>query len=425
MATRVVIGAQWGDEGKGKIIDILAARSDVVVRSQGGNNAGHTVEDAGEVYRLRLIPSGILYPETLNVVGSGTVIDPKGMLEEIDALQKRGIPCDNLRLDPRAHVVMPWHFALDSYSEDALGENKIGTTRNGIGPCYMDKVDRIGIRICDIIHADRFREKIFAVGEYKNKIITKVYDKPPLDLEAVAQEYIPYGQQIAKYVEDISVLVYEAYQQEKTILMEGAQGTLLDVDMGTYPFVTSSNPTAAGACTGAGIGPTLIDDVIGVAKAYTTRVGEGFFPTMMTGELAETLREKGHEFGTVTGRPRRVGWFDSVVLRHSVRVNGITSLVINKLDTLSGFDTLKICTAYEMADGRVTENFPACLEELEGCTPIYEEVPGFAEDISVCTSYDDLPEACKNYINRIEVLCGCPITIIGNGPARSQVLFRG
>lgn len=342
MSANIVIGTQWGDEGKGKVIDILASRADVVVRSQGGNNAGHTVASNGETYKLHLIPSGILYKNTLCLIGAGVVLDPKDLLGEIDDLSKRGISFDNLKIDPRAHIIMPWHIALDGLSEKFRGNKDIGTTHRGIGPTYMDKYERCGLRFYDLVHPDIFREKAKSVGELKNAIITKVYGGEAIDLDAVIEEYIGYGQRLAKYMDDVSVLTYEAKKAGKTILFEGAQATLLDIDFGTYPYVTSSHPLSAGVCTGTGVGPMTIDAIYGVAKAYTTRVGKGPFPTELNDETGDYIRNKGGEFGTITGRPRRTGWFDSVIVRHAVRVNGLSSLVINKLDTLAGLDTLKV-----------------------------------------------------------------------------------
>ena len=424
MPTKVVVGIQWGDEGKGKTIDILAEKSDVVVRSQGGNNAGHTVAVGDEVYKLHLIPSGILYKHTLNLIGAGTVIDPKSILGEIDGLSGRGVSCDSLRIDARAHVIMPWHLELDALSEEARGDANLGTTRRGIGPCYMDKSERSGVRMGDLVDPKRLREKALVAGSLKNDIIVKLYGKEALDLEAIINEYEAYGQRLAKYVADVSVLTYNACREGKQVLFEGAQGTLLDLDMGTYPFVTSSHPIAAGVCIGTGIGPGLINDVIGVAKAYTTRVGTGPFPTELMDSFGDNLREKGHEFGTTTGRPRRVGWFDSVVIRHSVRINGLTELCINKLDTLSGLGDLKVCTAYKKPDGTVINDFPPSIEELAECSPVYETVPGFDEDITGVKSYDELPQACKNYIEYLEKICECRISMVGIGPARNQLLMR-
>lgn len=424
MSASIVVGTQWGDEGKGKIIDIIASRADVVVRSQGGNNAGHTVVNNGQTYKLHLIPSGILYKNTLCLIGAGVVLDPKDFTGELNELSSRGISFDNLKIDPRAHVTMPWHIALDGLSEKFRGNADIGTTKRGIGPAYMDKYERCGIRVYDLVHPEIFAEKARSTGKLKNKIITEVYGGEPIDIEAVIKEYTEYGKQIAKFVDDVSVIVCNANKEGKTIMFEGAQATLLDIDFGTYPYVTSSHPLSAGVCVGTGVGPMMISDIIGVAKAYTTRVGKGPFPTELNDEIGDTIRNKGGEFGTTTGRPRRTGWFDAVIVRHSVRVNGLSKLAINKLDTLSGLGDLKVCVAYEKPDGSVINNFPPTLEELKDCKPVYETLKGFDDDISGCKSYDELPDACKTYIERLEVLCGCKIAMIGNGPDRTQILER-
>jgi adenylosuccinate synthase len=424
MPANIVVGTQWGDEGKGKIIDIIASRADVVVRSQGGNNAGHTVVNDGQTYKLHLIPSGILYKNTACLIGAGVVLDPKDFLSEIDDLSSRGISFDNLKIDPRAHVVMPWHITLDGLSEKFRGNSDIGTTKRGIGPCYMDKYERCGIRVYDLVHPEVFAEKVRMTGKLKNKIITEVYGGEPHDIEAIIKEYTEYGKRLAKYVDDVSVIVYEAAKANKTIMFEGAQATLLDIDFGTYPYVTSSHPLSAGVCVGTGVGPMIISNIIGVAKAYTTRVGKGPFPTELNDEIGETIRNKGGEFGTTTGRPRRTGWFDAVIVRHSVRVNGLSSLAINKLDTLGGIGDLKVCVAYKKPDGTVIENFPAALEELADCVPVYETLKGFDDDISSCRSFDELPEACKKYIERLEELCDCHISMVGVGPDREQIIER-
>lgn len=424
MPANIVVGTQWGDEGKGKIIDILASRADVVVRSQGGNNAGHTVVNNGETYKLHLIPSGILYSDKLCLIGAGVVLDPKDFTGELKSLHERGIKTDNLKIDPRAHVVMPWHIILDGLSEKFRGNSDIGTTKRGIGPAYMDKYERCGIRVYDLVHPDVFAEKARSTGMLKNKIITEVYGGEAVDIDAVIAEYTKYGKQLLKYVDDVSVLTYEAHKAGKTIMFEGAQATLLDIDFGTYPYVTSSHPLSAGVCVGTGAGPGIISNVIGVAKAYTTRVGKGPFPTELDDEIGDKIRNVGGEFGTTTGRPRRTGWFDAVIVRHSVRVNGLDGLAINKLDTLSGLGTLKICIGYKKPDGTVTENFPPALEELAGCEPIYEEAEGFNEDISACRTFEELPEVCQKYILRLEELCGCHIAMIGVGPDRSQIIER-
>lgn len=424
MPANIVVGTQWGDEGKGKIIDIIASRADVVVRSQGGNNAGHTVVNDGQTYKLHLIPSGILYKNTACLIGAGVVLDPKDFLSEIDDLSSRGISFDNLKIDPRAHVVMPWHITLDGLSEKFRGNSDIGTTKRGIGPCYMDKYERCGIRVYDLVHPEVFAEKVRMTGKLKNKIITEVYGGEPHDIEAIIKEYTEYNKRLAKYVDDVSVIVYEAAKANKTIMFEGAQATLLDIDFGTYPYVTSSHPLSAGVCVGTGVGPMIISNIIGVAKAYTTRVGKGPFPTELNDEIGETIRNKGGEFGTTTGRPRRTGWFDAVIVRHSVRVNGLSSLAINKLDTLGGIGDLKVCVAYKKPDGTVIENFPAALEELADCVPVYETLKGFDDDVSSCRSFDELPEACKKYIERLEELCDCHISMVGVGPDREQIIER-
>lgn len=424
MPANIVIGTQWGDEGKGKVIDIMASRAEVVVRSQGGNNAGHTVVSGGEVYKLHLVPSGILYPNTQCLIGAGVVLDPKDFIGELDEMESRGISTANLKIDPRAHVVMPWHITLDGLSEAFRGGSDIGTTKRGIGPTYMDKYERSGIRVCDLVNPAIFAEKAKSAGLLKNKIITDVYGGEAHDLDAVIAEYTAYGERLRPYVADVSVLTYEAYKAGKTILFEGAQATLLDIDFGTYPYVTSSHPVSAGVCVGTGVGPRMIDNIIGVAKAYTTRVGKGPFPTELFDEIGNEIREKGGEFGTTTGRPRRTGWFDAVIVRHSVRVNGLDGLAINKLDTLSGLGTLKVCVGYTKPDGTTLRDFPSSLEELAECAPIYEEIEGFNEDISGCRTFEELPEACQKYILRLEELCECKVAMVGVGPARDQMIER-
>ncbi|MBR6616662.1 MAG: adenylosuccinate synthase [Oscillospiraceae bacterium] len=424
MPANIVIGTQWGDEGKGKVIDIMASRAEVVVRSQGGNNAGHTVVSGGQVYKLHLVPSGILYPDTQCLIGAGVVLDPKDFIGELDEMEKRGVSTANLKIDPRAHVVMPWHITLDGLSEEFRGGSDIGTTKRGIGPTYMDKYERCGIRICDLVNPAVFAEKARATGNLKNKIITAVYGGQAHDLDAVIAEYTAYGERLRPYVADVSVLTYEAYKAGKTILFEGAQATLLDIDFGTYPYVTSSHPVSAGVCVGTGVGPRMIDNIIGVAKAYTTRVGKGPFPTELFDEIGDTIRENGGEYGTTTGRPRRTGWFDAVIVRHSVRVNGLDGLAINKLDTLCGLGTLKVCVGYVKPDGTKLHDFPSSLEELAECAPIYEEIEGFDEDITGCRKFEELPRACQAYIERLEELCECRIAMVGVGPDRDQMIER-
>ena len=427
MSSSVIVGTQWGDEGKGKIIDIMAAKADLVVRSSGGNNAGHTVVHDNNVYKLHLLPSGILYPETLCLIGSGVVVDPKVLLEEITEMKKRGITCDNLRIDARADIIMPWHRELDKLEEEFKSKQtgiNVGTTGRGIGPCYADKDDRISIRMYDLVHPECLKKLVKNTGELKNLIIEKVYGGKPMDLDAIFEEYKAYGEQLAQYVTDGSVLTFDMYKEGKNVLFEGAQATLLDIDFGTYPFVTSSHPIAGGACVGTGVGPKMIDEVIGVGKSYTTRVGNGPFPTELNDELGDLIRNRGGEFGVTTGRPRRTGWFDAVIMRHAVRVNGLTAIAINKFDTLAGIGNLKVCTAYKKSDGTILKDFPVTLEELADCSPVYEEIEGYDGDLSKCKTYDELPEKCKAYISRLEELCGCPITIIGVGPGRDQVIFR-
>lgn len=423
MSAIALVGAQWGDEGKGKTIDILAAEADMVVRGQGGSNAGHTVVVGDVTYKLHLIPSGILYPATVNVIGNGTVVSPKVLLREIDELSARGVTFDNLRIDARAHVIMPYHITLDELSEQARGKADIGTTKNGIGPCYMDKAERSGIRMRDLIDPAIFREKLAFNIEQKNRIIERVYGGKPLDFEAVYSEYLGYADKLRRYVCDTSVLVYDAIKAGKNVLFEGAQGALLDLDLGTYPYVTSSHPTAGGFCVGSGVGPTLIKDVLGVGKAYTTRVGKGPFPTELDDETGERIRSVGAEYGATTGRPRRCGWLDLLILKFAVRVNGLTALAVNKLDTLTGIDPLRVCVAYEKNGERI-ENFPTDIADLEGCRPIYIDLPGWTEDISRAKSFADLPKNARSYIETVEKLIDCPITMVGVGPDREQNLKR-
>lgn len=427
MASSVIVGTQWGDEGKGKIIDIMAGKADLVVRSSGGNNAGHTVVHGDEVYKLHLLPSGILYPETTCLIGSGVVIDPAVLLEEIDNMNKRGITCDNLKIDARADIIMPWHKELDKLQEEFKAKQtgvNVGTTGRGIGPCYTDKDERIGIRMYDLVHPECLKKLVKNTGELKKLIIERVYGGKLKDLDAIFEEYKAYGERLAKYMADGSVITFEAYNAGKSVLFEGAQATLLDIDFGTYPFVTSSHPIAGGACVGTGVGPKMIDEVIGVGKSYTTRVGNGPFPTELNDELGKLIRDRGGEYGTTTGRPRRTGWFDAVIMRHAVRVNGLTAIAINKFDTLSGIGPLKVCTAYKKSDGTILKDFPVTLEELEDCAPVYEEIEGYDGDLSQCKAFEELPEKCRAYIKRLEELCGCPITILGVGPGRDQVIFR-
>lgn len=419
MAVTALVGAQWGDEGKGKIIDILAEKSDMVVRAQGGNNAGHTVVANGITYKLRLIPSGILYKNTVCVIGNGVVVDPAVILSEMADLTSKGIDVSRLKIDARAHVIFPYHIALDELGEKARGAGDIGTTKRGIGPCYMDKAERIGIRMCDLINPEVFKQKLERNVKFKNEIITKIYGGEPVSFEKILSDYNGYAAKLAPHVCDTSVLVYNAVKSGKNVLMEGAQGALLDLDVGTYPYVTSSHPISGGFCVGAGVGPTLIKDCIGIAKAYTTRVGKGPFPTELDDEIGERIRNVGAEFGTVTGRPRRCGWLDAVILRFAVRVNGLTGIALNKLDTLTGLEKLKVCVAYTK-NGKTLKDFPSDISELEGCEPVYEEFDGWTEDISAAKSIKDLPKNAVAYLRAVEKFVDCKIKMVGVGPDRTQ-----
>ena len=418
MSTVVVVGTQWGDEGKGKITDFLAESADVVARYQGGNNAGHTILINNKKYKLSLIPSGIFYKDKICVIGNGMVVNPKALIEEIGYIHDNGFSTDNLRISDRAHVIMPYHMVLDGLEEERKGPNKIGTTRKGIGPAYMDKAARNGIRIVDLLDKDVFEQKFRHLAKEKNELI-RMYGGEELDIEATLNEYLQYADAIRKYVVDTSVGLNDAIDAGQKVLFEGAQGVMLDIDQGTYPFVTSSNPTAGGVCIGSGVGPSKIEEVIGVAKAYTTRVGDGPFPTELNCETGDFIREAGHEYGTVTGRPRRVGWFDSVVVRHARRVSGITGLSLNSLDVLTGLKTVKICTAYKYRD-QVIEHYPANLNMLAECEAIYEEMPGWTEDISQCKTMEELPESTRNYVKRVSELTGIPISIFSVGRNREQ-----
>jgi len=389
MAAVVLIGAQWGDEGKGKITDFLAERADMIVRYQGGNNAGHTVVIGQETYKLHLIPSGIFYPDKTCVIGNGLVIDPKVLLEELSYLHARGISTNNLRISSNAHVIMPYHRILDVLEEEFKGDHKIGTTKRGIGPAYKDKASRTGIRVSDLMDLEEFANRLQYNLEEKNLIITKIYNQDKLIYEDILKEYKSYAEQIRPYVTDTSLEVNSFLDQGQKVLFEGAQGTLLDVDHGTYPYVTSSNPIAGAACVGAGVGPTRISKVVGVIKSYTTRVGEGPFPTELTCSTGELIRERGGEYGTTTGRPRRCGWFDAVIARYAVRVSGISDFAFTKLDVLTGMDKLKICTGYRYKGENLAE-FPQNLKILAECEAIYEEIPGWQEDITGINEYDKL-----------------------------------
>ena len=419
MSTVVVVGTQWGDEGKGKITDFLAEKADVVARYQGGNNAGHTILIQNKKYKLTLIPSGIFNENKICVLGNGMVINPAALVEEIEYIKSNGFSVDNLKISDRAHIIMPYHLVLDALEEDRKAENKIGTTRKGIGPCYMDKAARNGIRMADLMMPEEFIEKTRRLVAEKNQIITQVYGGDPLDAESIIREYLEYAELLRPYVTDTSVVLNDAIDAGKKVLFEGAQGVMLDIDQGTYPFVTSSNPSAGGVCIGSGVGPSKIKQVIGVAKAYTTRVGDGPFPTELNNELGQWIRDRGNEYGTVTGRPRRVGWFDSVVVRHARRVSGITGLSLNSLDVLTGLETVKICTAYRYR-GQILEHYPASLKVLAECEAVYEELPGWSEDISGVKRLEDLPANTRRFVERVSELTGIPIAIFSVGRNREQ-----
>lgn len=423
MSAFIVIGAQWGDEGKGKMTDYLAEEADVVVRFQGGNNAGHTVVVGDKEYKLRLIPSGILYDDKTNVIGNGVVVDPKALFEEIEYLEGVGakITPEKLIISDRAHLIMPYHKVLDKLKEKARGKNDIGTTGRGIGPCYTDKFERCGIRVCDLMHENVFREKLEQNIEAKNAYITKVLGGEPLNYEEILKEYLELAKKLRPFVADTSVKVYDSILADKTVLFEGAQGMLLDIDYGTYPYVTSSNTTAGGVASGSGIGPRMITNAVGIAKAYTTRVGKGPFPTELDNEVGEWIREKGHEYGVNTGRSRRCGWLDLVILKTSVRVSGLTSLAVTKIDTLAGLDKIKVCVGYKF-NGEIIDYFPASLEDLALCEPVYEEFDGWDDSVANARSYDELPENAKKYIERIEEFTGTRVSIVSVGPKRDQTM---
>ena len=420
MPATIVIGSQWGDEGKGKITDLLAERADVICRYQGGNNAGHTIVRDGEEFKLRLIPSGILYQSKLCVVGNGVVIDPPALFSEIDALQERGIGVENLRISANAHLIMPYHILLDGAAEKQLGRFKIGTTGRGIGPCYVDKYARVGVRVQDLLDEKILRRKIRVALDEKNQLLT-IYGIGTLDPDLVTDEVLAYRERFEPYICDASLLVNKALDEGREVLFEGAQGTLLDIDFGTYPFVTSSNPIAGGACAGAGVGPTRIDHVVGVAKAYTTRVGEGPFPTELNDEIGSAMCEIGNEFGTNTGRQRRCGWLDLVALRYAVRVSGITHLAITKLDVLSGMPTLKVCTGYK-AGRKVLEEFPERQTDFHHARPVLEELPGWTDDLRACEEWADLPETARDYIQFIAEFTKTRVKFIAVGPGRDETI---
>ncbi len=419
----VIVGAQWGDEGKGKVTDLLAERADAVVRFQGGNNAGHTIVRNGETWKLHLIPSGILHQGMLCVIGNGVVIDPKVLTDELDELRRRGIDPTGLKISANAHLIMPYHLMLDHAGEARLGRLQIGTTRRGIGPCYADKSARLGIRVQDLLDEKILKKKIITALEPKRLSLRPYAKDPRLDLQTMTEDYLTYGHRIEQYVADTSSLVLDQLDQDKVVIFEGAQGALLDIDHGTYPFVTSSNPVAGAACIGAGVGPKAIDEVWGIAKAYSTRVGAGPFPTEIDGPLAEEIRARGGEYGTTTGRPRRVGWLDLVALRYAARINSMTALTVTKLDVLSGLERLCVCTRYRSGEGAELDYFPYHQTVLHHSVGEYEQVPGWSEDLSECRTESDLPTAAREYLQFIAEFVGVPVALVGVGPGREHVLW--
>jgi adenylosuccinate synthase len=421
MPAIVLIGAQWGDEGKGKATDLLGDRVQFVVRYQGGNNAGHTVVIGDEKYALHVLPSGVLSSAVTPVIGNGVVIDPKVLFEEIDGLEARGVSCEKLLISANAHLIMPYHKALDKVSERFLGKAKIGTTGRGIGPTYGDKIARVGIRVQDLFDPGILRQKLDLALRDKNQLLTKVYNRRGLDAKLIAEEYLAYGERLTPYVADTSLVLSNALDEGKNVLLEGAQGSLLDIDHGTYPFVTSSNPTSGGACVGAGIPPTRIGKVIGIVKAYTTRVGSGPFPTELLDANGDYLRKTGGEFGVTTGRARRCGWFDAVIARYATRINGVTDFFVTKLDVLSTLEKVPVCVAYEI-DGKRFDELPLTQTDFHHAKPVYEYLDGWWEDISAAQSFDDLPKAAQDYVRAIEEMSGAPVSAVGVGPRRDQTL---
>ena len=422
MANVIVIGAQWGDEGKGKITDLLSRSADVVVRYQGGVNAGHTIVVQGQTFKLHLIPSGILYPNTECIIGCGTVIDPQVLIKELDQLEQLNISTANLLISQTAHVTMPYHRMIDKASEEVRGNHKIGTTGRGIGPTYADKSERTGIRMLDLMDTDGLREQLKWTINYKNTILEKLYNLPPLNPQEVIEEYLGYAERLRPFVVDTSLKIYDAVLRRRNILFEGAQGTLLDLDHGTYPYVTSSNPVAGGACVGSGLGPTMIDRVIGVSKAYTTRVGEGPFPTELNGGIGDLLGDRGAEFGTTTGRKRRCGWFDAVIGRYAVRINGMDCMAITKLDVLDELEEINVCVAYDM-DGERCEHFPTNARQFARCRPIYKTVPGWQVPTTHCRTLQDLPQPALDYIKFLAEVMQVPIAIVSLGASRDQTII--
>ena len=423
MPVIAIVGAQWGDEGKGKVVDLVAEKADVVVRFSGGDNAGHTVINPYGKFKLHLIPSGIFYPQVIAMISNGVVINPKVLIGEMDELNQRGIDTSRLFISERAHLIMPYHLLLDGLDEESRGGKAIGTTRKGIGPAYADKTARLGIRCGDLLDKELFLERLRFILEYKNVILTKVYEVEPLSLDEVYSQYCQYGERLAPHIAETTALVHQALDKGEIVILEGAQGALLDLDFGTYPYTTSSSPLAGGGCIGAGLGPTAINRVLGVFKAYCTRVGSGPMPTELEDDTSDLIRERGHEYGTTTGRPRRCGWFDAVAARFSTRINGFTGAAITRLDVLDTLPSLKICIGYKL-DGETIDYFPSSVTALERCQPVYEELPGWQTPISDIRDYEQLPAQAKQYLSRLEELISCPINIVSVGPAREQTIHK-
>jgi adenylosuccinate synthase len=419
----VIVGAQWGDEGKGKITDLLAEQADAVVRFQGGNNAGHTIVREGVEWKLHLIPSGILYPGKRCVIGNGVVIDPKVLIEELDALRARRVDVSGLRISANAHLIMPYHLLLDSAGEAKLGSLQIGTTRRGIGPCYADKAARLGIRVQDLLDEKILKKKIVAAMEPKRLSLRPFERDPTLDLHAMTEQYLTYGHRLEQHIADTAKLMWDLLDAGEKVIFEGAQGAMLDIDHGTYPFVTSSNPLSGAACVGTGVGPKNIDEIWGISKAYTTRVGAGPFPSELHDETGEQIRRRGGEFGTTTGRPRRTGWLDLVALRYAARLNTMTALAITKLDVLSGFDRIGVCTSYRGAEGAEFEDFPYHQSVLHHTSSELTELPGWSEDLGECRTLSDLPSAARDYLRFVAEHVGAPVTLVGVGPGREQTIW--
>ena len=422
MSVVAVVGGQWGDEGKGKIIDLLAEKAKIVARFSGGDNAGHTVVNPYGEFRLHLVPSGIFYPQATCIIGNGVAINPAVLLKEIEELQKHNIDVSRLFVSDRAHLIMPYHIILDALEEERLNKGAIGTTRRGIGPVFADKVARLGIRVGDLLDKDLFLKRLRSTLEIKNAILTKVYQASPLSLEEIYQQYCQFGERLAPFIRETSSIIQEAADKGELVLLEGAQGALLDPDFGTYPYVTSSSPLAGASCIGTGLGPKEIDYVVGVFKAYNTRVGSGPMPTELKDETGDVIRQRAHEYGATTGRPRRCGWFDAVAARFSVRINSISDIALTHLDIYDDFPSIKICTAYKLND-RILTSFPSDVSILEKCQPVYEEIEGWQTSISGIRNFAKLPKAARNYISRLEALLSCPVSLISVGPERNQIIM--